>query len=112
MRQTVIRRPSRRRIGKRGEGGDSIDSIDRIRIALDAFPTAIRSGLLRILTLPDRERAEAIGEMFQEGITPNLAELLIDLEEEPAIRATVRGRVPETDPRRAIALMRLDGDSG
>jgi hypothetical protein len=27
--------------------------------------------------------------MFQEGITPNLAELLIDLEEEPALRAAV-----------------------
>jgi hypothetical protein len=64
-------------------------SLDRIRVALEAFPEPLRSGLLRILTLPDLERAEAIGEMFQEGVTPNLAELLIDLEEEPVLRAAI-----------------------
>jgi hypothetical protein len=63
--------------------------LDRIRVALAAFHDPLRPGLLRILTLPDDERAQAIGEMFQEGVTPNLAELLIDLEEEPALRATV-----------------------
>jgi hypothetical protein len=63
------------------------------RIALEAFPTALRPGLLRILTLPDGERAEAIGEMFQEGVTPNLAKLLIDLEEERVLRAMVVGEL-------------------
>jgi hypothetical protein len=58
-------------------------------VALEAFPELLRPGLLRILTLPDEERAQAIGEMFQEGITSNLSELLIDLEEEPALRASV-----------------------
>jgi hypothetical protein len=31
--------------------------------------------------------------MFQEGVTPNLAELLIDVEEEPALRAAIVGEL-------------------
>jgi hypothetical protein len=58
-------------------------------VALEAFPQRLRPGLLRILTLPDRERAEAIGHMYQEGVSANLAELLIDLGEEPALRRVV-----------------------
>jgi hypothetical protein len=44
--------------------------------------------------------------MFQEGVTLNLAELLIGLEEEPALRAMVVGELPETDPGREITLSR------
>jgi hypothetical protein len=58
----------------------SEDLLDRIRVALEAFPEPLRPGPLRILTLADEARARAIGGMFQEGLTPNLAELLIDLD--------------------------------
>jgi hypothetical protein len=77
----------------RMSGPSSNDWIDRLRVALEAFPEPLRPGLLRILTLPDGERAQAIGEMFQEGMTPNLAELLIDLEGEPALREIVVGKL-------------------
>jgi hypothetical protein len=73
-----------------------------MRVAIEAFPEQLRPGLLRILELPDRERAEAIGEMCQEGVTTNVAELLIDLEEEPGIRvwvlAELRRLVEGTSP--------------
>lgn len=52
----------------------SEEAVDRLRVAPEAFPKPLRPGLLRILTLSDKERAQAIGEMFQEGVTPNLAE--------------------------------------
>jgi hypothetical protein len=64
------------------------DSINRMGMPSRPSPSrSVRAA--PNLTLPDDERAQAIGEMFQEGITPNLAELLIDLEEEPALRALV-----------------------
>jgi hypothetical protein len=42
--------------------------------------------------------------MFQEGVTPNLAELLIDLEEEPAIRAAVVAELGGSCPWRVVRL--------
>jgi hypothetical protein len=36
------------------------------------------------------ERASAIGDLHRSGIAPNLAELLIDLEEVEGVRAMVR----------------------
>jgi hypothetical protein len=82
-------------------GPISDDGIERIRVVLQAFPEPLRPGLLRILTLPDRERAEAIGQTFQEGVTPNVAELLIDLEEEPIPRSVVVAELRRLEGRDA-----------
>jgi hypothetical protein len=42
--------------------------------------------LLNVLTLPDEDRARRIGTLFQAGGAPALAELLMDVEEDPGIR--------------------------
>jgi hypothetical protein len=54
------------------------------------MPAGVRAELLRILELPEAERASAIGDLHRSGIAPNLAELLIDLEEIEGVRAMVR----------------------
>ncbi len=47
--------------------------------------------------MPDEERAQAIGNMYREGVTPNLAELLIDLEEEPELRELLVAELRQMD---------------
>lgn len=54
---------------------------------LDALGPAPRAELLHVLTLPDYERAGRIGEFFQDPQTRNFAELLIDAEKDPRVRA-------------------------
>jgi hypothetical protein len=58
---------------------------------LNAFGWAARAELLRVLILPDIERAARIGEFHRNPKTRVLAELLIDLEEDRAARALVVG---------------------
>ena len=59
----------------------------RLRERLDALGPAPRAELLHVLMLPDFERADRIGEL---GLPrePAFAELLIDLEEDKAARAS------------------------
>lgn len=65
----------------------------RLRRSVEGFPPAVRGGLLDALTAPDAERAAAIGRLYRSGKAPALAELLIDLEEEPAAKALVVGEL-------------------
>lgn len=64
---------------------------------LTAFGRAPRVELLRVLMLPDIERAARIGEFHRNPKTRALAVLLIDLEEDPAASALVVGMLREAD---------------
>jgi hypothetical protein len=48
---------------------------------------AARAELLRVLMLPDLERAERIGEFWSDPHSRTFAELLIDCEEDRTLRA-------------------------
>jgi hypothetical protein len=56
---------------------------------LDALGPASRAELLRVLTLPDEERADLIGTLYARPRFRTMAELLIDLEEDLPGRAIV-----------------------
>ena len=60
-----------------------------LRRRLDSLPAAARAELLRVLMLPDYDRAGVIGEYFQDARTRNFAELLIDAEEDRTVRAVL-----------------------
>jgi hypothetical protein len=61
-------------------------------------PASGRDELLRVLTIrDDAERAREIGNLHQSGLVPATAELLIDAEEDPYLRAVLVGMLREAD---------------
>ena len=56
-----------------------------------------RSELLHVLTLPDYDRAGRIGEFYGNPKTRTFADLLIDAEEDPYLRAVLVGMLREAD---------------
>ena len=79
--------PSIRRGGPRTRGTDPQ--------RLDAMPKAARAELLRVLMLPDFERADRIGESWSYPQSRAFAELLIDAEEDRIVRALLVGMLRE-----------------
>jgi hypothetical protein len=70
----------------------------RLRELVAAIPSAARAEMLRVLTIrDDAERAWEIGDLRQGGIAPTTTELLIDCEEDPALRAVVVGMLRESE---------------
>jgi hypothetical protein len=67
----------------------------RLRERLDA--PAPRAELLHVLMLPDLERAERIGEFRSYSQSRTFAELLIDCEEDRALRAGLVGMLREAE---------------
>jgi len=61
----------------------------RLREVLALFSPEERRALLNVLTADDETRAAKTGELHQAG--GPVAELLIDLEEDPMVRTTVIG---------------------
>jgi hypothetical protein len=61
----------------------------RLRERLDALGPARRVELLHVLTLPDFERADRIGEFWGYPQSRTFAELLIDCEEDRTLRAVL-----------------------
>jgi hypothetical protein len=60
-----------------------------IQRRLDALGPAPRAELLHVLTLPDFDRADRIGEFWGNPKTRIFAELLIDCEEDRTLRVLV-----------------------
>ena len=79
---------------------DAFDVDQRIERAVADFPAELRPWLLGVLTAPHDDRARAIGQLYAGGGTSALAELLIDMEEDP-IGEQVRAMVG-TALRRAM----------
>jgi hypothetical protein len=66
---------------------------------LDALGPAPRAELLHVLMLPDFDRAARIGEFYGNPKTRTFAELLIDTEEDPHLRAVLVGMLREDERR-------------
>ena len=62
---------------------------------LDAMGPAPRAELLHVLTLPDFDRVGRIGEFYGNPKTRTFAELLVDAEEDPNVRAVLVGLLRE-----------------
>jgi hypothetical protein len=71
-----------------------------LRERLAAFATAARAELLHVLRLPDFDRADRIGRFWGDPATRSFGELLIDIEEDPLLRAVLIGMLSEEDQRR------------
>lgn len=67
----------------------------RLGEALALYPLRVRAEMLRVLTLPDDERARRIGELCADERSRGFAKALIDCEEDPAARATLVGMLRE-----------------
>jgi hypothetical protein len=63
---------------------------------LDALSPAPRAELLHVLTLPDFDRADRIGEFWGNPRTRTFAELLIDCEEDRVLRAVLVGMLRDS----------------
>jgi hypothetical protein len=68
----------------------------RLRELVASIPEPGRAAMLRILTIrDDAKRVTEIGYLYRSGVLPQTAELLIDAEEQPALRATLVGMIRE-----------------
>ena len=69
----------------------------RIRERLDGLGPLSRHALLKVLLLPDSERAALIGEIWSHSEGAASAELLIDCQEDLTLRAVLVGMLREGD---------------
>jgi hypothetical protein len=67
----------------------------RLRERLDALGPMARHALLKVLLMPDSERADRIGSYWGNPKTRTFTELLIDCEEDRALRAVLVGVLRE-----------------
>jgi hypothetical protein len=83
------------------ESSASVDAVDLeqlervLRERLDALDPP-RAELLQVLLLPDFDRADRIGEYYRNPKTRRFAELLIDAEQDPHLRAVLVGMLRDS----------------
>ena len=77
----------------------NLEEADRwLRDLVRTIPPEARQVLLELLASEDPERRAAeIGNLHASGIAPETAELLIDAEEDPYLRAVLVGMLREAD---------------
>jgi hypothetical protein len=68
-----------------------------LQVRLNSMPKAARAELLRVLMLPDFDRADAIGAYWGNPKTRTFAELLIDCEDDRTLRAVPVGMLREAE---------------
>lgn len=93
---------------------DLVDVETQLRILVSGVPSPGRAEMLRILTIrDDAQRASAIGDLHQEGVLRESAELLIDCDEDPILRAVLVGMLLEAGypVRRPSSIIRIDAES-
>jgi hypothetical protein len=76
-----------------------VEMEEALRQRIDALPKAARAELLHVLTLPDFERADRIGEFWGYPESRAFAELLIECKEVRVLRAVLVGMLREADER-------------
>ena len=77
-----------------------LEHVERtLRERLDDLAPAPRAELLHVLMLPNFDRADRIGEFWSYPQSRAFAELLIDCEEDRALRAVLVGMLAEMDRR-------------
>ena len=76
----------------------NLERVERVlRDRLEALGPAPRAELLHVLTLPELERAERIGEFWSYPQSRTFAELMIDCEEDRTLRTVLVGMLREAD---------------
>jgi hypothetical protein len=84
------------------ESSGSVDTVDLEQLErdlggrLDVLGPAPRAELLNVLMLPDFDRAARIGELYGNPETRTSAELLIDAEQDPHVRAVLVGMLRDS----------------
>ena len=97
MRPDQLERRIRERLDALGPRMRPDELERRLRERLDALGPAPRAELLHVLTLPDFERADRIGEFWSYPQSRAFAELLIDCGEDRTLRAVLVGMLRESD---------------
>jgi hypothetical protein len=71
---------------------DDLPTVEhRVRQAVEVLPPRVSGLALRVLTMPQQDRARASGELWADERCRTFAELLMDLEEDPAARGVLLG---------------------
>jgi len=68
----------------------------RLRELVATIPPEVRAAMLEVPTADEQRRAKEIGGLHSLGLVPAMAELMIDAEEDPALRAVLVGVVRES----------------
>ena len=85
------------------------DELERwLQARLDALGPSPSAELLKVLMLPDFERADAIGSYWGNPKTRNLAELLIDCEEGRTLRALLVGMLRDGPVRLGFTVQKRE----
>ena len=70
---------------------------NELRKRLGVLAAEARAAVLRVLSLPDEKRAAAIGTFYADPRLRPLAELTMDLEESPGVRAVLMAELRDME---------------